>query len=52
MKKPTNVSQRKKVKKKKKLTYAQQIFKGTIKMRIGDYKHKIWPNQAIQDLPL
>ena len=49
MKKPTNISHRKKVKKKK-LTYAQQKFKGTIKSKIGAFKGAIWPNQAIQDL--
>ena len=49
MKKPTNVSHKGKAKKRK-LTYAQKVFKGAIKSKIGDYKNKIWPNQAIQDV--
>ena len=57
MKKPTNVSHKgkprnKKLRQAKKLTYAQQKFKGTIKSKIGTFKAKIWPNQAIQDINL
>jgi hypothetical protein len=52
MKKPTNVSHKKKVKKGRKPTYTEQKFKGTIKSSIGPYKAKIWPNQAVQEINL
>ena len=50
MKKLTNISKRKKPKKKQKLNYSQKKYEGMIKSRITEYKGKIWPNQAIQDL--
>jgi len=50
MKHNSNNMKPRKAKQKKKLTYAQQKFKGLIKSEIGPYKPKIWPNQAIQEL--
>ena len=51
MKNFTKVPPRKRTKNKKKPTYFKQKGQGLlIKSNIGQYKKKIWPNQAIQDI--